>query len=81
MYPLNQVIDLSLNGSMLNNGINKEGADALVSAAKDKLQLTTLCGLKTDQMETSFRDHTLGVGDAILLAYDLSKNSVLVKLE
>ena len=67
--------------SVLKNNIKKEGADALVSAAKDKPQLTTLCGLKPDQTEANFRDHRLDVGDAILLAYDLSKNSVLVKLE
>ena len=55
---------------MLKNNINKEGADALVSAAKDKPQLTTLCGLKPDQTEADFSGQNLGVGDAILLAYE-----------
>ena len=67
--------------SMLGNTMGEEGADALVRAAKDKPQLITLCGLKPDQTEANFRGQGLGVEDAILLAYDLSKNSVLVKLE
>ena len=66
---------------MLKNKIDKDDADALVSTAKDKPQLTTLCGLKPDQREANFRSQGLGVGDAILLAYDLSKNSVLVMLK
>ena len=67
--------------SMLVNKMGEEGADALVGAATRKPLLTTLCGLKPDETEASFIKQGLGVGDAILLAYDLSKNSVLVKLE
>ena len=52
-----------------------------MSAAKDKPQLTTLCGLKPDQTEADLSGIGLNVGDAILLAFDLSRNSVLVTLK
>ena len=66
---------------MLRNDIGEEGANAIVSAAKDKPQLTMLCGLKPDQTEAKLSYQRLGVGDAILLAFDLRRNRVLVKLE
>ena len=65
---------------MLKNNLNKEGADSIVEVAKDQLQLITLCGLKPDQTSADFSGQDLGVGDAILLAFDLKKNSVLVDL-
>ena len=66
---------------MLRNGIGKEGAEAIVSVAKDKLQLTTLCGFKPEQTEANLSNRHLDANDAILPAFDLQKNSVLVKLE
>ena len=66
---------------MLANEIGEKGANAVVSAAKEKPQIITLCGLKPDQTEADFSNRHLGVGDAILLAFDLSKNSVLGKLK
>ena len=46
-----------------------------------KPQLTTLCGLKPDRTQADFSCNGLGVGDAILLAFDLKKNSVLMELK
>ena len=67
--------------SILNNSLGEEGANAIVNVAKEKPQTVTLCGLKPDQTEADLSKRNLGVGDAILLAFDLSKNSVLVKLK
>ena len=66
---------------MLRNNLDEDGANAIVQAAQTKPQLMTLCGIKPDQTEADFKYHNLNVGDAILLAFDLSKNSVLVKLK
>jgi hypothetical protein len=66
---------------MLSNGLGDEGANAIVNVAKEKPQIMTLCGLKPDQTEADFSGRGLGVGDAFLLAFDLSKNSALVKLK
>ena len=66
--------------SVLRNDIGEEGANAIVQAAQTKPQLTTLCGIKPDQTEANFRGR-LNLGDAILLAFDLSRNPGLVKLE
>ena len=66
---------------MLSNNIGKEGAETIVSVAKDKPQLTTLCGITPEQTEADFRNQDLKVGDIILLSFDLSKNSALVKLK
>ena len=67
--------------SLLQNKLGEQGANSIVEVAKSKPQLTTLCGLKPDQTEASFRNLGLGVGDAILLAFDLKQNSVLAELE
>ena len=67
--------------SLLRNDIGEEGANVVVDVAKVKPQLTTLCGFKPDQTEADFSSHGLKVGDAILLAFDLKQNSVLVKLK
>ena len=67
--------------SVLQNNLGEEGAKAIVQAAQTKPQLTTLCGIKPDQTEASFVQQGLTVGDAILLAFDLLRNSGLVKLE
>ena len=48
---------------------------------KDKSHITTLCGFEPDQAEADLSSQELTVGDAILLAFDLKKNSALVKLE
>ena len=66
--------------SLLANGIGKEGAKAVLDVAQGKPQLSTLCGLKSDQTDANFSGMGLGVGDAMLLAYDLKQNSVLVNL-
>ena len=66
---------------MLRNDIGEEGANAIVDVAKGKPQLTTLCGFKEDQTKANFVGNGLKDGDAILLAFDLKKNSVLVSLK
>ena len=66
---------------MLCNDIGKEGAEALVDAAKDKLQLVTICGIKPDQTTCNLNNQGLEEGDAVLLAFDLKKNTTLVELE
>ena len=67
--------------SLLQNDIGEEGANAIVDVAKGKVQLATLCGFKLDQTEADLFGRGLKVGDAILLAFDLKKNSVLVSLK
>ena len=67
--------------SLLRNNLGKVGADSIVDVAKDKPRLITLCGLKPSQTSADFSKQDLGVGDAILLAFDLKKNSVLVDLK
>ena len=66
---------------MLRNNIGEEGAKAILDVAQSKSQLTTLCGFKSDQTKADFSGHGLEVGDAMLLAYDLKQNSVLVELK
>ena len=66
---------------MLRNDLREQGANSIVEAATGKPQLTTLCGLKPDQTQANFTNHLLRVGDAILLAFDLSRNANLVKLK
>ena len=51
-----------------------------MEVAKSKPQLTTLLGLKPDQTKADFFNQGLGVGDAILLAFDLKQNSALAEL-
>ena len=71
---------LSVN-SLLNNKLGVLSANVIVGAAKEKTQIITLCGLTPDQTEADFSGRRLDVGDAILLAFDLSKNSVLATLK
>ena len=66
---------------MLRNDIGEDGAKAILEVAHGKPQLTTLCGFESDQTEADFSNDGLKVGDAMLLAYDLKQNSVLVKLK
>ena len=66
---------------MLHNHVNAEGATAIVDAVKDKPQILTLCGIRPEETERDFSRHGLVVGDAILLAFDLRKNSALVQLK
>ena len=68
-------------GSLLRNYIDEDGAKAILDVAQGKSQLTTLCGIKSDQTEADFSYNGLKVGDAMLLAYDLKQNSVLVSLK
>ena len=44
-------------------------------------QLTTLCGIKLDQTEADLSKRRLDEGDAVLLSFDLEKNTVLTKLK
>ena len=67
-------------GSLLRNHIGEDGAKAILDVAQGKSQLTTLCGIKSDQTEADL-SYGLKVGDAMLLAYDLKQNSVLVSLK
>ena len=68
---------------MLNNklgdGNNKlgDGADTLVAAARELPQLVTLCGIQPDQADIVLSNRALDVGDAKLLAFDLSKNQAI----
>ena len=66
---------------MLGNAIGEEGAKAILEVAEGKPQLTTLCGIKPEWTERDFSNDALGVGDAMLLAVELRKNSTLVKLK
>ena len=66
---------------MLCNDIGEEGAKAILDVAEGKPQLTTLCGIKPEETERDFASMGLKVGDAMLLAFDLRKNSTLVKLK
>ena len=66
---------------MLLNNIGEEGAKAVLEAAEGKLQLTTLCGIKPEETKRDFSYHGLKAEDAMLLAFDLRKNSTLVKLK
>ena len=66
---------------MLGNRMGEDGANAIVDIAKSKPQLTTLCGIKPDETERAFINQGLDASDAMLLAFDLRKNSVLVKLK
>ena len=67
--------------SVLRNNLGEEGANAIVQAAQTNSKLTTLCGIKPNQTKADFGGQYLNVGDAILLAFDLLRNSGLVKLE
>ena len=66
---------------MLRNDIGEEGAKAILEVAEGKPQLTTLRGIKFEETERDFSRQSLDVGDAMLLAFDLRKNSTLVKLK
>ena len=67
--------------SLLQNNLGEQGANYIVETVTGMPQLTTLCGLKPDQTQADFSGKDLGVGDAILLASDLKKNSILVELK
>ena len=66
---------------MLHNHIGEKGAKAILEVANGKPQLTTLCGIKPEESKRDFSNQNLGVGDAMLLAFDLRKNSALVELK
>ena len=70
---------------MLRNNIGEEGAKAILEVAEGKPQLTTLCGIKSEETERDFSGKLyqpkLNHADAMLIAFDLRKNSALVKLE
>ena len=62
--------------SLLNNKLG-DGADTLVAAARELPQLVTLCGITPEQQGVNLSDRHLDVGDAKLLAFDLSKNQAI----
>ena len=66
---------------MLRNDIGEEGAKAILEVAEGKPQLTTLCGIKPEETKRDFSSQYLKFGDAMLLAFDLCKNSALVELK
>ena len=74
-------MDSILVCSLLGNHIGEDDAKAIIDVAQGKSQLTTLCGFKSDQTEANFLGQSLNAGDAMLLAYDLKQNSVLVGLK
>ena len=64
--------------NVLKNEMDIATAEMLVKAVKDKD--ISLCGITPDQTEASFRRQSLGPGDAVLLASDLSKAGVSTAL-
>ena len=62
--------------SLLYNKLG-DGADTLVAAARELPQLVTLCGIKPEQQDVDLSNRRLDVGDAKLLAFDLSKNQAI----
>ena len=73
---------LSLAHSLLRNDIGEEGAKAILDATEGKPQLTTLCGIKPEETKCNlFSNQDLKAADAMLLAFDLRKNSSLVELK
>ena len=62
--------------SLLNNNLSY-GADPLVAAARELPQLISLCGIKPEQQDVDLSNRRLDVGDAKLLAFDLSKNQAI----
>ena len=72
--------------SILNNNFgcyfeNSLCVDTLVAAARELPQLVTLCGIKPEQEAVDFSERRLDVGDAKLLAFDLSKNQTIKTLK
>ena len=65
---------------MLRNNFG-DGADILVAAAGEMPQLVTLCGIQPEQAKVDFSGRGIDVGDAKLLAFDLSKNQAIKHLE
>ena len=66
---------------MLRNRIGEKGAKAILEVAEGKPQLTTLCGIKSEETERDFSRQQLNPADGMLLSFDLRKNSTLVKLK
>ena len=66
--------------SVRNNKLG-EGADSLVAAAREMPQLVTLCGIEPEKEDINLDNRGLDVGDAKLLAFDLSKNQSIKTLE
>ena len=59
-----------------------EGSQVIVEATEDKAQLISLCGINAEQTEIDFSSNGvngLDAGDAVLLAFDLKKNSRIVR--
>ena len=48
-----------------------------MAAARELPQLISLCGIKPEQEAVDFSDRRLDVGDAKLLAFDLSRNQTI----
>ena len=66
--------------SIRNNRLG-DSADTLVAAARELPQLVTLCGIKPEQETVDFSGRYLDVGDAKLLAFDLSRNQTIKTLK
>ena len=60
--------------NVLSNFIGTEGAQALVDAAPQQLQ--TFCSFEEGQTEANLSGQGLGVGDAVLLAWELTTGYV-----
>ena len=52
-----------------------------MAAARELPQLVTLCGIKPEQEAVDFSNRGLNVGDAKLLAFDLSRNQTIKTLK
>tara|TARA_B110001452_G_scaffold4935_1_gene4583 strand:+ start:5194 stop:5451 length:258 start_codon:yes stop_codon:yes gene_type:complete len=66
--------------SILNNNLG-DSVDTLVAAARELPQLVTLCGIEPEREVVDFSHRGLNVGDAKLLAFDLSKNQTIGTLK
>ena len=60
--------------NVLSNFIGTEGGQALVDAAPPQLQ--TFCGFEEGQIEANLSGQSLGPGDAVLLAWELTTGYV-----
>ena len=71
----------SLARSLLQNEFGEQGANAIVDVAKGKAQLASLCGIKPEETERDFSGWGLTASDAVLLAFDLQKQTTLTSLK
>ena len=69
------------SANLLGNYIGTEQAQELLKIKEAKPGLTTLCGLRGDEMELDLSNKGLSAGCATLLAPELNANGALVTLD